>query len=124
MAEPPDIRIGTAEREEAVALLGEHFAAGRLTVAEFDQRVTRANRALTRGDLLPLFADLPSAPGYLMRPSPRDTAADLMTLVPFVVAALLVLLVFRHPVAILLALTVLGVVGMRGYRIVNGLRAP
>ncbi|MBF4479713.1 DUF1707 SHOCT-like domain-containing protein, partial [Rhodococcus rhodochrous] len=56
MADRPDIRIGTAEREEAVALLGEHFAAGRLSLAEFDERVALATQATVRGDLIPLFA--------------------------------------------------------------------
>ncbi|WP_016935360.1 DUF1707 domain-containing protein [Rhodococcus sp. R1101] len=69
MADRPEIRIGTAEREEAVALLGEHFAAGRLGLAEFDERVALATQATVRGDLVPLFADLPSAPA-VVAPSP------------------------------------------------------
>ncbi|WP_280454348.1 DUF1707 SHOCT-like domain-containing protein, partial [Nocardia brasiliensis] len=38
MEELPEIRIGTAEREDAMRRLSDHFAAGRLSVAEFDER--------------------------------------------------------------------------------------
>lgn len=69
MAELPEIRIGTAEREEAVALLGEHFSAGRLSLVEFDDRVALATQAVTRADLVPLFSDLPSAPSFLYEPA-------------------------------------------------------
>ncbi|MDQ1717359.1 MAG: hypothetical protein QOE71_3717 [Pseudonocardiales bacterium] len=54
------LRIGNAEREQAVNLLGEHFASGRLDADEFDERVARAYRAKIEHDLQPLFADLPA----------------------------------------------------------------
>jgi hypothetical protein len=54
-------RVGTAEREEAVALLTEHWHAGRLDPGEHERRVTRAREAVTRADLDALFADLPQA---------------------------------------------------------------
>jgi hypothetical protein len=54
-------RVGTAEREKAVALLGDHWRAGRLDPAEHELRVTRARAAVTRADLDVLFADLPSS---------------------------------------------------------------
>ncbi|MFB7721725.1 DUF1707 domain-containing protein [Nocardia sp. NPDC056100] len=60
MAEPPDIRIGTAEREEAMKRLSDNFAAGRLSVAEFDERSRVVAAAMTRGDLEPVFSDLPA----------------------------------------------------------------
>ncbi|MEE2032447.1 DUF1707 SHOCT-like domain-containing protein [Rhodococcus chondri] len=60
MADSPEIRIGDSERAQALDLLGKHFSVGRLTVAEFDERSTRAAAALTRGDLEVLFADLPA----------------------------------------------------------------
>lgn len=56
----PDVRIGDAERSGAVEALGEHFAAGRLSYEELDERVTRALRARTAADVAPLFADLPA----------------------------------------------------------------
>uniref|UniRef100_UPI001C243A1D DUF1707 SHOCT-like domain-containing protein n=1 Tax=Nocardia alni TaxID=2815723 RepID=UPI001C243A1D len=55
----PAVRIGTAEREQAAAALGEHFAAGRLEVDEYDDRVGRAYTAKTNADLAALFSDLP-----------------------------------------------------------------
>jgi hypothetical protein len=57
----PELRIGDDEREAAVRALGEHFAAGRLTKEEFDERSDRAWVARTRSALMPLFADLPRA---------------------------------------------------------------
>lgn len=53
------VRIGDAERERAVSEIGEHFAAGRLTRDELDERLELAWRARTAADLAPLFADLP-----------------------------------------------------------------
>ena len=59
MAEPPEIRIGTDDREHALHLLGEHFSAGRLSVAEFDERSGQITSATTRGELDRVFDDLP-----------------------------------------------------------------
>ena len=56
---PDALRLSDAERDEAARLLGEHYAAGRLTPAEHDERTDRAYAARTRGELPPLFADLP-----------------------------------------------------------------
>ena len=69
----PELRIGDEEREAAVAALGEHYAAGRLTKEEYDERAERAFAARTRSQLLPLFADLPrpvGAPGAARRERP------------------------------------------------------
>ncbi len=52
-------RIGDRERDEAVRLLQEHLAAGRLDQDEFDERMSAALTARTMSDLAPLFADLP-----------------------------------------------------------------
>lgn len=59
MAEPPEIRIGTAERERALDQLTHHFSEGRLTVTEFDERSGWITAATTRGELERAFADLP-----------------------------------------------------------------
>ena len=56
------VRIGDAERDAAVSALGDHYAAGRLTREEFDERSDQAMQARFHGDLQPLFADLPRAP--------------------------------------------------------------
>ena len=53
------IRIGDTERDRAIAALGDHFAAGRLTAEEFDQRTDQALQARFNADLEPLFVDLP-----------------------------------------------------------------
>jgi len=52
------LRVSDAEREAVADQLAEHFAAGRLDQAEFDDRVGRAVSAKTRADLSGLFADL------------------------------------------------------------------
>ena len=52
------LRASDAEREAVAGRLGEHYAAGRLDRAEFDDRVGRAMRAKTRADLSGLLADL------------------------------------------------------------------
>jgi hypothetical protein len=53
------LRIGDAERDRAIAALGDHFAAGRLNTEEFEQRVDQAIQARFNDDLEPLFVDLP-----------------------------------------------------------------
>lgn len=72
MATAPSVRIGTAERERAADLLGEHFRAGRLDMHEYDERITAAFAARTQEDLKPLFADLPATP----KQRERDPRAD------------------------------------------------
>lgn len=55
-----ELRIGDAEREAAVTALGEHYAAGRLSKDEFDERTAAALTAPTLSALAPLFLDLPA----------------------------------------------------------------
>ncbi|ATE57249.1 MULTISPECIES: DUF1707 SHOCT-like domain-containing protein [Actinosynnema] len=54
-----EIRVGDAEREDALRVLGEHLSAGRLDVDEYGERTARATAARNRGELLDLFSDLP-----------------------------------------------------------------
>jgi len=54
-----ELRIGDAEREAAASALGEHFASGRLTREEYDERTDQVWTAKTNSDLRPLFTDLP-----------------------------------------------------------------
>jgi hypothetical protein len=56
----PELRIGDAEREAAVAALSDHYAAGRLSKDEFDERTAAALTAPTMSALAPLFGDLPA----------------------------------------------------------------
>ncbi len=59
MSEEKPVRIGDQEREEAVARLGAHYEAGRLTAEEHQERVGQALQAKTQTDLAALFDDLP-----------------------------------------------------------------
>ena len=61
MASGNEMRVGDAEREAAAAELREHYANGRLTLEELNERVDKAFAAKTRGDLNALMTDLPSA---------------------------------------------------------------
>jgi hypothetical protein len=60
MAENPDVRIGTAEREQALSNLSQHLSDGRLTLPEFDERSAVVSSAVTRGELDSVFTDLPT----------------------------------------------------------------
>ena len=53
------MRVSDADRAEVADRLARHFGDGRLDQAEFDERVSRAMAAKTRGDLAGLFDDLP-----------------------------------------------------------------
>ncbi|MDN4615354.1 DUF1707 domain-containing protein [Leifsonia sp. F6_8S_P_1B] len=53
------LRLSNDERERAVAALQTHATAGRLDDAELQSRSAAARSAVTRGDLAPLFTDLP-----------------------------------------------------------------
>jgi uncharacterized protein DUF1707 len=55
-----DVRAGSADRDAAVFWLREHYAAGRLTLAEFQVRLAAAYRAQTISDLHRLTTDLPA----------------------------------------------------------------
>ena len=72
MADVPDIRIGTAEREQALEALTQHFSDGRLTVSEFDERSGQITAATTRGQLDKVFEDLPS----LTPPAPAKPSRE------------------------------------------------
>lgn len=59
-----NIRISDADREQVTSRLREHFAEGRLTSDELDERITATLSAKTFGDLRGVMADLPE-PGPL-----------------------------------------------------------
>jgi hypothetical protein len=59
---PHRLRIGDAERDAAAADLGEHYAAGRLTLEELHGRVDAVFAAKTFGQLTAIMADLPWRP--------------------------------------------------------------
>jgi hypothetical protein len=60
MAAGNEMRVGDAEREAAASELREHYASGRLTLDELNERIDKTFAAKTRGDLNALMTDLPS----------------------------------------------------------------
>ncbi len=63
--DPVPQRLSDAERDAAAAMLREHFEAGRLDPAEFEERLSSSLAARFASDLDALFSDLPDP-----RPSP------------------------------------------------------
>jgi hypothetical protein len=70
-----DVRASDADREQTVALLREHAAAGRLTLEEFTERMSAAYEARTTRDLDELARDLPRTPATSRRRPTRFLAA-------------------------------------------------
>ncbi|MDX2971081.1 DUF1707 domain-containing protein [Kribbella solani] len=92
------LRIGDSERDRAVSALGEHFVAGRLTQAEFEERSEQATRARYVDDIEPLFDDLPASaevqvaqPGWPVR-GPRRAAPPpaFLMIAPFLMVGLVI----------------------------------
>ena len=70
------IRLSDAEREAAAADLGEHFAQGRLTADEHAERLEQVWAAKTRGEVAPIFRDLPSPYAAVAVRTVQPTASD------------------------------------------------
>jgi hypothetical protein len=66
----PHLRAADADRAAVAEVLGAHMSAGRLTVAEFDERLSRAYEAKTYGELDQLTADLPPLAASTSAPVP------------------------------------------------------
>jgi hypothetical protein len=65
------IRVSDADRERVADRLRDHFAEGRLSSDELDERLTAALSAKTFGDLRTVMADLPEpAPAPLLTRPP------------------------------------------------------
>lgn len=89
------VRIGDAERDRAVSMLSEHFVAGRLTQAEFEERSEVVTRARYADDLEPLFDDLPASTELQVAPAPaalrrRPGPPPFLMLAPFLMIGLVV----------------------------------
>ncbi|MCA0147028.1 DUF1707 domain-containing protein [Blastococcus sp. LR1] len=70
----PHLRAADADRTAVATTLGEHMAAGRLTVAEYEDRLNRAYSSKTYGELAELTADLP--PGTAVAPVAAERAPE------------------------------------------------
>lgn len=100
------LRISDAEREHAAAALGEHFATGRLSKEEYDERAQRVWEAKFHADLEPLFTDLPSpwkrVPAQVrspraLSPAPNRRARPFVPLPALVVGLVAVAIVSGMP---------------------------
>jgi hypothetical protein len=67
-----NMRISDADRDHVIERLREHYADGRLTSDELDERITATLSAKTYGELRPLMADLPE-PDPVGAPSAHGT---------------------------------------------------
>jgi hypothetical protein len=80
------VRVGDEEREQAARALGDHYAAGRLDRAEYDERLDQAFSARTRADLAALFRDLPEPrpgrSGHATRTAPPGRRRGRVPLLP------------------------------------------
>ena len=63
MASGYNVRVGDADREAIAAQLREHYADGRLTLEELNERLDQAFAAKTKADLNTVMRDLPQAAG-------------------------------------------------------------
>jgi len=64
------IRASDEDRERIAAALSGHYAAGRLTLEEFQERLDRAYAAKTLGELSDLMTDLPGTELSQLREQP------------------------------------------------------
>jgi hypothetical protein len=68
----PHLRASDSDRTAVATALGEHMAAGRLTLAEYEERLTHVYETKTLGGLAALTADLPPT-AATAAPAPRPT---------------------------------------------------
>jgi DUF1707 SHOCT-like domain len=61
MATGYNVRVGDADREAIAAQLREHYADGRLTLEELNERLDQTFAAKTKADLNTVMRDLPQA---------------------------------------------------------------
>lgn len=129
------IRISDADRERVTARLREHFAEGRLSSEELDERITAALSAKTFGDLRRTMADLPEPvtgplqagqsppwagrPGVVLRGRPRILPLAAFALIAALVipgAGWLFLAFFQLVLALWLVACLAGIFAMARFR--------
>jgi uncharacterized membrane protein len=67
-----DLRVSDQDRESATHQLREHFAAGRISEEELNERIQSAYQARTQQELSALLSDLPALPA-----TPQEARAEL-----------------------------------------------
>jgi hypothetical protein len=67
------MRASDADRQQVIERLRAALDEGRLKMDEYIDRMGQASEAVTYGDLVPLYADLPES-GAVARPDPRPPA--------------------------------------------------
>jgi len=95
------IRVGDRERDAAAAALAQHYAQGRLTAAEHEERMTSALKARTNADLEALFRDLPRFDSPRPQPPARRRSHPVLRVLLAAVAAVVAFVVVLNVLAIL-----------------------
>lgn len=110
-----NVRIGDADREAAINLLAEHMSAGRLDIAEYDERCAKAAASRVHADLAALFTDLPApAPAAPAPAAPAHRFGGLpMAALGALAVVLLAAAVFRPVLLVVLAVLLAGMVLLR-----------
>jgi len=73
VAERSELRVSDADRDRLAREIREHYAAGRLTSDELDERIDAVYKARTESELRALRVDLPQLPV-----SPAERRAELV----------------------------------------------
>ncbi len=96
----PGLRVSDAERAEVADQLSQHYGEGRLSQAEFDERLDQAMRATTRSDLSGLLDDLPGG-SAAVPPERRQPGRPgrLRTLILGPVLVVLIIITAAHALA-------------------------
>src|SRR5215467_10587024 len=76
------LRTSDADRDRVAARLRDHFAEGRLTREELDERLTAALNAKTHGELHRILADLPEPTPVVPHGRPRPRLGAPFPVVP------------------------------------------
>lgn len=113
-----NLRIGDSDRETAINLLAEHMSAGRLDIAEYDERCAKAAASRVHADLAALFTDLPSpapaAPAPATSPAPAQRSGGLpMAALGVLLVAALAAAVFKPVLLVLLVALPIGMLLLR-----------
>ena len=72
--DPSQMRVGDAQRSEALEMLSQHYANGLLNLTEFEERTGASAVAKVRNDIDKLFQDLPPLDHAAADPHPYAPA--------------------------------------------------